>query len=135
MKYTYSIVVVFLAIAIAVTQCIKEIKDQKETSDREAKLDSTSEELKKKSDTLAQMQKTALAKSEDLAEKQAKAIALQLQLNKYVTGGGNKPMVFIRPQPMYVYPGHEKRPREHQENTKRNINRYKSFCQTMARFL
>ncbi|GGB98609.1 hypothetical protein [Dyadobacter sediminis] len=118
MKYSYSIVVVVLAIAIAITQCVKEIKDQKETSDREAKLDSTNEELKRKSDALGQMQEKALAKSEDLAEKQAKAIELQLHLNRYVTGGGNKPVVFIRPLPMYVYPGHEKRPRERQEKYK-----------------
>ena len=110
----YTGLIVCLAIAIALVQFLKDRNQETEDKARQAEIDSINKVSQFKSDEIIVLQREGLKyhedakkKSNELIEKQSKAILLQLKLDEYVTGGSNKPQIKIQPLPMMPFPGQE----------------------------
>ncbi|WP_169739239.1 hypothetical protein [Dyadobacter crusticola] len=119
MKNTSSLIIVILAILIAVTQCYKDVKDQKEADEKDRQLTATHNKLEKandeikaanteiriKADSIQKLQEESGKETRKLADMQSDAIKLQLLLNEHVTGGANKPIIEIMNVGTAPYPG------------------------------
>ena len=113
-----SLLTVVFAFGIAIIQFFKDAEQKKEVDDRNAEINRVNDLLQAKQDKINELLGLSLKESKKLNRRQAEAISLQNRLDKFVTGGGNKPIIEINSLPIMRYPGHENLPRERQEKYK-----------------
>lgn len=89
----YTIIICFLAFLVAVVQLLKERDDKKDEHDRELVVDGQTQSLIKEQKKAIRLQRQARQDSKRLIRKLEDVNSQLTEVNTFVTGGGNKPII------------------------------------------